>query len=368
MQSLHIFIKNKKNMALVLSFCLFLAIAHYSLPVFALSEVPVIGFPRNLMLGSTGQDVKLLQQILNSSPDTQIASFGVGSPGQETTYFGQKTRIAVIKLQNKYKSEILTPYGIPSGTGFVGSATRVKLNALNVLLQGGLSTTSPSRSSSRGSVTFEPISNTSSNTLSTLNTTNTATVRLASGMKLYAATPFQVAPGGTITLQGTGITSDTLLYITDTVTASLSSDVSTSAKATIPASLAPGNYSIWLSNGKTNTRSQGFNVSLTVTNTPKAVPVITSVSPATITSLDTTITVTGTGFTANNSVVSGVGKISGLFSANGTTLTFKPSQLSESQKLQMAVDATPDGLSVPVDFHISNEQGVTQKAGTFKVQ
>jgi peptidoglycan hydrolase-like protein with peptidoglycan-binding domain len=81
------------------------------------------------MIGMRGEDVKRLQQYLNSQ-GYLIASSGAGSLGNETTYFGLATARAVARYQEAYKAELLTPVGLTRGTGFVGPLLRKKLNAI----------------------------------------------------------------------------------------------------------------------------------------------------------------------------------------------------------------------------------------------
>ncbi len=96
--------------------------------------VPCASFNTNLKLGSTGTDVSSLQTTLEAE------GFGISQQEQNQKSFGQSTASAVNNFQEKYKGEILTPLGLNNGTGFVGVATRTKLNKLYRC--GGITTSS----------------------------------------------------------------------------------------------------------------------------------------------------------------------------------------------------------------------------------
>ena len=82
----------------------------------------LVQFTRPLRLGMRGEDVRRLQQYLNTH-HCPVTLTGIGSKGKESTYFGQKTRAAVICFQNMNKQSILEPLGLKAGTGIVGALT-----------------------------------------------------------------------------------------------------------------------------------------------------------------------------------------------------------------------------------------------------
>lgn len=82
-------------------------------------------FKSNLAFGSQGTEVKELQKCL-SNP--QASGKEIYPEGEISGYFGAKTKQAVIKFQEKYRADILTPAELEKGTGEVKGLTRKKLN------------------------------------------------------------------------------------------------------------------------------------------------------------------------------------------------------------------------------------------------
>lgn len=80
-------------------------------------------FQSRLEQGDQGAEVQNLQECLARDPE-------VYPEGQITGGFGPLTKAAVIRFQEKYAAEILTPGGYTEGTGTVGPSTRAKLNEI----------------------------------------------------------------------------------------------------------------------------------------------------------------------------------------------------------------------------------------------
>lgn len=76
-------------------------------------------FSRTLKTGMVGADIKMLQQFLNTNGFI-VSKSGAGSPGNETTSFGQKTANAVKRFQEKNADKILASQKLKVGTGVFG--------------------------------------------------------------------------------------------------------------------------------------------------------------------------------------------------------------------------------------------------------
>lgn len=150
-----------------------------------------VTFTRNITVGATGSDVKCLQAVLNQSSSTQVATTGAGSPGNETSYFGPLTLVAVRKFQAENG---MTP------ANQVGPMTRARLN--QILSSGPIDPGLPPVLPPTGSATVMLASN------------NPAAGTVIAGQGLTTLTRFQVNGVGTITgvtLRRIGVSADSTL-------------------------------------------------------------------------------------------------------------------------------------------------------------
>jgi len=79
-------------------------------------------FNKNLKIGDRGVEVEALRYALLKDQGSQAENFD--------DVFNEFVASWVTSFQEKYKDEILMPVGLAHGTGYVGPATRKKLNAL----------------------------------------------------------------------------------------------------------------------------------------------------------------------------------------------------------------------------------------------
>ncbi len=79
---------------------------------------------QSMNVGAKGSSVSCLQEFLKNQ-GSDIYPEGIVSG-----YFGNLTKQAVIRFQEKYAPEILTPVGLSNGSGYVGKMTLNKINSL----------------------------------------------------------------------------------------------------------------------------------------------------------------------------------------------------------------------------------------------
>lgn len=81
----------------------------------------------NLRMGSSSDPATQIA-VLNLQSDLVSEGFNINTT--ELGTFGQSTKAAVKAFQEKYSGDILAPFGLTVGTGYFGTVTRLKMQAL----------------------------------------------------------------------------------------------------------------------------------------------------------------------------------------------------------------------------------------------
>ncbi len=311
---------------------------------------------RNLRLGMSGEDVRLLQVILNSDPRTKIADSGSGSPGSESNYFGARTKAAMARFQELYRSEVLAPAGLTRGSGYVGSYSRTKLVSLCKGSGATSSATSPRPVTSTRPTTPRPsLAPVVSNALG-VPLSSAALSRSASrARKPYIMFPssYAVRQGGKLTVYGGGFTpSDNTISIGATRYTNVS-PTKGALEITIPRNAQKGKFSLTVSNAKGESNKTFVVITDPSAPSPKVLSFTPSAGP-----VGTSITVTGENLSKEwNDVVVGQRIITGVVSPDGKSLTFTPNLPVPG--VSSGQDVPNVKLESPLWFYIVNPNGVT---------
>lgn len=358
-------------------------------------------FTKNLSFGSQGMQVIALQQALNRDPDTRVASAGPGSPGSETGYFGSLTKVAVVRFQEKYASDILAPVGLPQGNGYVGAYTRAKLNALSALAENTISpvVTITATSTATAASSFAEylvkesekvdiyvgdklLANVQNRIYAAMDAAIASTVASRSALVGNAipsvtvsgtTTPIALpkitsndvpniaigtpsprlgTPDMYISIKGTGITSESVVYFGSSYIVRKVSKGSGDNFIFVVPPIPPGRYDIAMKAGGAISNTTTF-----IIRDPKNPSVhLESISPATV-AYGGTLTIIGSGFAPeNNVVITTYQKFTDVPSMDGKTLTVRlaPKNLQEYAKISSGAASLQISVSVENDYGFSD--------------
>jgi peptidoglycan hydrolase-like protein with peptidoglycan-binding domain len=280
-------------------------------------------FVRDLFVGISGPDVLDLQKILNSDSETKIAETGVGSPGAETDYFGNLTKLAVEKFQLKYSDYVLKPIGLALPTGRVGQYTRDFLNNKFSELKESAQKIIPAKTEEvKKVVETEKKQESNKQTTTSFDSTKTndflKSYQSNTGsllkdfivnddrkIQLYSASQIEFAPKTQITFNGLGFTeNNNTFYFNNFKISNISCESYQKCSFIIPPKMPLGEKDVVVENADGSSAHQSFKVRINITENPVSPPGILKVFPEEISykNLNTKFTITGYGFSDKNYV------------------------------------------------------------------
>ena len=364
----------------------------YGIPASAQTNISNT-FTKNFSLGSQNVQVTALQKILNQDPDTRIATTGPGSPGNETSYFGQLTKAAVVRFQEKYANEILTPVGLSQGNGYVGSYTRAKLNVLPPLAVGVKSTSSPAATTTATStsakspsaeylvkdaekidiyVTDKMLADFQNKIITAINvgvessiasrsaepiTIPDITAAEVPSAAIGTPSPHSGIPGTYVSIKGFGISLSSVVYFgSNYIVRKVSKGFGDDFIFVVPP-IPTGRYDIMVRTGGAISNTTMF----VITDPKNPLVRLENISPATIKYGDT-LTITGSGFSpTNNVVVTTYQTFTNVPSTDGTTLTVQVAPAS----LQTSARIGDGKIMKPMSLYVVSDYGFSDSAQSF---
>src|SRR3989344_228391 len=288
-----------------------LAILTFGIPAISVGAQT---FNTNLTVGSRGTDVVSLQQFLVAKGFLQMP------PNVAYGYFGQLTRAAVAAWQKTN--------GIAPAAGYFGPISRAAIVT---------ETNTP--------LNLSP---------STEIDTPAALGMRANQVMLFRAFPFEVRPGGVITLDGSGF-SKTLnkVYFDNSHSVVATSSDGVTLEISVPTALAEGEYKLSVSNAWGSSENLNITILIKVTNNPQPAPTIRAASI-----VGDTVTLIGNGFTCANNIITTLGDSARPISSNGDILTFRITELSMYNEIRKF---TLGKYQAALWIYVQNEHGINKE-------
>jgi hypothetical protein len=167
---------------------------------------------------------------------------------------------------------------------------------------------------------------------------------------LFQALPYEVKPGGAVTLKGSGFSKQSNAVFIGETSLNATSTTGTTMNVILSKTIPEGVHEVRVVNSLGSSGNTQAKIYLKVTNSPAEAPVILRASVN-----KGVVTVVGSGFASTNTLVTTLGNVN-VSSSDGKTLHFKISDLSLYQKVRSTTKAS---ITFGLAIFVQNEHGLS---------